>query len=99
MTDKFKMKGYKDKTLDDAMMKISQKPREELLKTKPKKKNNVTIICTKYTKCSEKIKAIMKKHWHILQAYRACYSTKERRYIETLLEGGLLDLLSKNTDP
>ena len=39
MTDKFEIRGYKDKTLDDAMMTISQKPREEFLKTKPKKKN------------------------------------------------------------
>ncbi|CAB1320281.1 unnamed protein product, partial [Coregonus sp. 'balchen'] len=66
MTDTFKMRGYKDKTLDAAMMKISQKPREELLKTKPKKKNNATVFCTKYTKCLEKIKAILKKRWHIL---------------------------------
>ncbi|CAB1332146.1 unnamed protein product, partial [Coregonus sp. 'balchen'] len=43
--------GYKYETLDAAMMNISQKPREELLKTKPKKKNNATVFCTKYTKC------------------------------------------------
>ena len=43
------MRGYKGKTLDAAMMKISQKPTEELLKTQPKKKNNATIFCTKYT--------------------------------------------------
>ena len=59
------MRGYKDKTLDAAMQ--SQNPREELLKTQPKKKNNATIFCTKCTKCSEKMKAILKKHWHILQ--------------------------------
>lgn len=60
------MRGCKDKTLDAAMMKISSKPRDELLKTHPKKKNNATIFCTKYTKGSEKMKAILKKHWHIL---------------------------------
>ena len=32
MTDKFKRKGYKDKTLNTAMKKTSQKPRVELLK-------------------------------------------------------------------
>jgi hypothetical protein len=47
------------------MMKISQKAREELLKTQPEKKNNATVFCTKYTKGSEKMKAILKKHWHI----------------------------------
>jgi hypothetical protein len=36
------------------MMKISQKPREDLLKTQPKKKN------TKYATCSEKMKSILK---------------------------------------
>ena len=62
------MRGYKDKTLDAAMMKISQKPREELLKTQPKRKNKATVFCTKYTKGSEKMKAILKKHSHILQS-------------------------------
>ena len=68
MTDTFEMRGYKDKTLDAEMMKISQKPRKELLKTQPKNKNNATIVCTKYTKGSEKMKATLKKHWHILQS-------------------------------
>ena len=68
MTDTFKMRGFKDKTLDATMMTISQKPREELLKTQPKKKNNATIFSTKYTKCLVKMKAILKKHWHILQS-------------------------------
>ncbi|CAB1336076.1 unnamed protein product, partial [Coregonus sp. 'balchen'] len=69
MADKFKMrKKNEDKTISAAMMKISQKPREELLKPKPKKKNNATVFCTKYTKCSEKMKAILKKHGHILQS-------------------------------
>jgi hypothetical protein len=41
MTDQFKMRGYKDKTLDAATMKISQKPREELLNsTKEEKQRN-----------------------------------------------------------
>jgi hypothetical protein len=63
------MRGKKNKTLDAAMMKISQKPREELLKTQPKKKNN-TVFCIKYTKCSEKIKAILKSTG-IFDAYYA----------------------------
>lgn len=41
LPDQFKMRGYKDKTLDAAMMKISQKPREELLNsTKEEKQRN-----------------------------------------------------------
>ena len=62
------MRGYKDKTLNAAMMKISEKQREELLKIKLKKKNNAKVFCTKYIKCSEKMKAILKKHWHTLQS-------------------------------
>ena len=65
---KAKKWGYKDKTLDAAIKKISQKPREKLLKTQPKKKNNATVFCTKYTKGSEKRKAILKKQWHIQQS-------------------------------
>ena len=38
------------------------------LKIKPKKKNNTTVFCTKYIKCLEKMKAILKKHWHIPQS-------------------------------
>ena len=64
------MRDYKDKTLDAAMiMKIFHKPREELLKTQPKKKNNATVFCTKYTECLEKMKAILIKNWHILQSH------------------------------
>ena len=64
ITDTFKMRDNKDKTLNVAMMNISQKPGEELLKTKPMKKRKV--FCTKYTKCSEKMKAILKKHFFFL---------------------------------
>lgn len=50
----------------------AKKTWEELLKTQPKKKNNATVFRTKYTKGSEKIKAILKKHWHILQSDKNC---------------------------
>jgi hypothetical protein len=36
ITDTIKMRGYKDKTLDAAIMKISEKPREASQKTEPK---------------------------------------------------------------
>lgn len=87
MTDKFKMRGYKEKTLDAAMMKISQKPREELLKTQPKKKNNVTVFCIKYTKVSEKMKAILKKHGYILQSdKKITHLFKEPPLVVAILE-------------
>ena len=52
------------------------KPREELLKSKPNKKNNAKVFCTKYTKCLEKMKAILKKH--ILQSDKKKLHTSSR---------------------
>lgn len=64
---KFRMRGYDEKCIEDATKKIVSKNRSDFFKPRVKIDKNSILFITKYIKTSEKLKHIIKNHWHILQ--------------------------------
>ena len=65
--NKFRKRGYGEQCIEEATNKMSQKSRSDFFIQKTKKEMKSILFSTKYTKKSEKIKSILRKHWHILQ--------------------------------
>uniref|UniRef100_A0A674E9P8 Reverse transcriptase domain-containing protein n=1 Tax=Salmo trutta TaxID=8032 RepID=A0A674E9P8_SALTR len=65
--DKFKERGYNNDQINIAIEKIQNKTRHDLFQGQSRKKTHSCVLTTRYSKCSEQIKGIVHKHWHILK--------------------------------
>lgn len=69
MESKFRARGYKPSQITFANDKIKNRPRSDLLRCRPKKKEEPAImLSTCYSKCSEQLKSIINRHWYILKS-------------------------------
>lgn len=69
MESKFRARGYKSSQIISANDKIIKRHRSDLLRYRPKKKEEPAIIfSTCYSKCSEQLKSIINRHWYILKS-------------------------------
>ncbi|XP_063042950.1 uncharacterized protein LOC134437386 [Engraulis encrasicolus] len=69
MYERFKQRGYKDRTLNSALSKSRSTERTNLFKPKPRRPVSNRIFCSlQYTNQTNSIKQIIKNNWDILRS-------------------------------
>ena len=66
LKDLLVQRGYRLKSIEDAMKKVLETPREEALKIVKKKKNERTIFVITYNPALPSVSAILQKHWRVM---------------------------------
>ena len=64
--NEFRIKNFPEKVLREAHQRASQKPRETLLETKNKNKNDKIILTTTFRPHTQKLPKLIKENWEML---------------------------------
>lgn len=108
MKNKFKVRGYKDGQINNAVAKLENKNRTDMLKKrKREKKRHAPMFITQYSRCAQEIKPILHKHWHIIQtdeSLRGIFSdppqvvySRGKNLRDRLVHSDLIPVKARNT--
>ena len=76
LCDRFRAKGYSEKILTDSLSRAEGVSRASLLTPKPPQPSNPPmVLSTTFSPISQQVKAIVRKHWHILSSDPAVGAT------------------------